>query len=76
MGPALVAVLISHLGRTAAFNYSAAGWIPCGLLLLATGEPRLAWRGVSKSMPCPACSAGRAICPQWWLAAHTVGRLY
>ncbi|GAB4817048.1 hypothetical protein N2152v2_004094 [Parachlorella kessleri] len=34
MGPALVAVLITHLGRTAAFNYSAAGWIPCGLLLL------------------------------------------
>lgn len=45
MGPALVAVLISHLGRTAAFNYSAAGWIPCGLLLLATGEPRLAGGG-------------------------------
>ena len=37
MGPALVAVLITHLGRTAAFNYSAAGWIPCGLLLLGAG---------------------------------------
>jgi predicted MFS family arabinose efflux permease len=35
LGPALVAVLISSVGRTAAFNISTAGWIPCGLLLLS-----------------------------------------
>ena len=37
LGPALVAALISRLGRSQAFNISAAGWIPCGLLLLLTG---------------------------------------
>jgi predicted MFS family arabinose efflux permease len=36
LGPALVAVLISSVGRTAAFNISTAGWIPCGLLLLSS----------------------------------------
>lgn len=36
LGPALVALLISSMGRTSAFNISAAGWIPCGLLLLLT----------------------------------------
>lgn len=37
LGPALVALLISSMGRASAFNISAAGWIPCGLLLLLTG---------------------------------------
>ena len=36
LGPALVAALISSVGRTTAFNISTAGWIPCGLLLLSS----------------------------------------
>jgi hypothetical protein len=36
LGPALVAALIYSVGRTAAFNLSTAGWIPCGLLLAAS----------------------------------------
>jgi len=36
LGPAIVAIIISHVGRTAAFNISIAGWVPCGLLLLGT----------------------------------------
>lgn len=36
LGPALVAAIISTVGRTAAFNISTAGWLPCGALLLAT----------------------------------------
>ena len=36
LGPALVAALISSVGRTAAFNISTAGWVPCGLLLSGT----------------------------------------
>lgn len=36
LGPALVAALISRLGRLQAFNIAAVGWIPCGLLLLFT----------------------------------------
>lgn len=34
-GPVLVAAIIGQLGREAAFNISTAGWIPCGLLLMA-----------------------------------------
>lgn len=33
MGPALVAVLITALGRQLAFSLSIAGWIPCGMLI-------------------------------------------
>jgi hypothetical protein len=33
-----VAFFIQQLGRTGAFNLSTAGWIPCGMLLLGTGE--------------------------------------
>lgn len=36
LGPALVGAIIAHLGRTAAFNIAAAGWVPCGLLLMGT----------------------------------------
>ena len=36
LGPALVAALISHVGRTTAFNISTAGWVLCGILLLST----------------------------------------
>ena len=32
-GPALVALLISALGRQAAFTLSVAGWLPCGALI-------------------------------------------
>ena len=32
-GPALVAVLITALGRQAAFNLSVLGWLPCGILI-------------------------------------------
>jgi hypothetical protein len=32
-GPALVAVLITALGRQAAFTLSVAGWLPCGALI-------------------------------------------
>lgn len=34
LGPALVAAIVSGVGRETAFNISAAGWIPCGMLLL------------------------------------------
>jgi hypothetical protein len=50
MGPVLVAALISKIGRTAAFSMSTAGWIPCGLMLMATGltlekdEAAMQWR--------------------------------
>jgi len=33
VGPALVAVLITALGRQLAFSLSIAGWIPCGMLI-------------------------------------------
>lgn len=33
LGPALVAALISALGRQSAFNVAIAGWLPCGALL-------------------------------------------
>ncbi|KAL3148730.1 hypothetical protein ABBQ38_014141 [Trebouxia sp. C0009 RCD-2024] len=33
LGPALVAALISALGRRSAFNLAIAGWLPCGALL-------------------------------------------
>lgn len=33
VGPALVAVLITALGRQLAFSLSITGWIPCGLLI-------------------------------------------
>ena len=33
VGPALVAVLITALGRQLAFSLSIAGWVPCGLLI-------------------------------------------
>lgn len=36
LGPALVAAIISRVGRTAAFNISSLGWIPCGFLLLGS----------------------------------------
>lgn len=36
LGPALVALLISSVGRTAAFNWATAAWVPCGALLLGT----------------------------------------
>lgn len=36
LGPAIVAAIISKVGRTTAFNISVAGWIPCGMLLLGT----------------------------------------
>jgi hypothetical protein len=36
VGPALVAVLITALGRQLAFSLSIAGWIPCGLLIRAS----------------------------------------
>lgn len=34
LGPVFVAALISGLGRTAALNLAAAGWLPCGALIL------------------------------------------
>jgi len=34
LGPAVVAVLITGLGRQFAFSLSVAGWIPCGLMIL------------------------------------------
>jgi predicted MFS family arabinose efflux permease len=36
LGPALVAAIITNVGRTVAFNISALGWIPCGALLFGT----------------------------------------
>ena len=30
IGPAIVAVMISGLGRESAFFWATAGWIPCG----------------------------------------------
>lgn len=30
LGPAIVAVMISGLGRESAFFWATAGWIPCG----------------------------------------------
>ncbi len=36
LGPALVAAIISRVGRRTAFNIAAAGWIPCGVLLTLT----------------------------------------
>ena len=36
LGPALVAVLISSVGRETAFNIATAGWVPCGILVLGT----------------------------------------
>eukprot|EP00879_Flechtneria_rotunda_P006260 GHRR01006579.1.p1 GENE.GHRR01006579.1~~GHRR01006579.1.p1 ORF type:complete len:583 (+),score=156.80 GHRR01006579.1:972-2720(+) len=35
LGPVIVAGFISSLGRQTAFNISAAGWVPCGILLLS-----------------------------------------
>ena len=32
-GPALVALLITALGRQLAFSQSVAGWLPCGILI-------------------------------------------
>eukprot|EP00892_Ulva_mutabilis_P007444 jgi/Ulvmu1/5071/UM021_0088.1 len=37
LGPALVAVLISWMGRKAAFNVAICGWLPCGLMLVVAG---------------------------------------
>jgi len=37
LGPALVASLISWLGRAAAFNVAVCGWFPCGLLISCAG---------------------------------------
>lgn len=37
LGPALVAGLISLVGRVPAFNIAIAGWVPCGLLLFLAG---------------------------------------
>lgn len=37
LGPALVAVLITWMGRTAAFNVAVCGWLPCGLMLVVAG---------------------------------------
>ncbi|CAG9464093.1 unnamed protein product [Pedinophyceae sp. YPF-701] len=34
-GPAMVAVLVSGLGRRAAFNFAVLGWVPCGLMMLS-----------------------------------------
>ncbi len=39
-GPALVALLISALGRQAAFTLSVAGWLPCGALIGTNRSPR------------------------------------
>jgi predicted MFS family arabinose efflux permease len=36
LGPAVVAIMISTLGRESAFFWATAGWIPCGALLLMT----------------------------------------
>lgn len=36
LGPAVVAMMISTLGRESAFFWATAGWIPCGALLLMT----------------------------------------
>lgn len=33
LGPAIVALLITALGRQLAFSLSIAGWIPCGLCI-------------------------------------------
>lgn len=41
LGPAIVALLITALGRQLAFSLSIAGWIPCGLCICE----------------CPPCSA-------------------
>ena len=35
VGPAIVAVLITALGRQLAFSLSILGWVPCGLLICA-----------------------------------------
>ncbi len=40
-GPALVALLISALGRQAAFTLSVAGWLPCGALIGTDRNPRI-----------------------------------
>ena len=34
LGPAIVALMISGLGRESAFFWATAGWIPCGILLM------------------------------------------
>lgn len=34
LGPAIVAFMISGLGRESAFFWATAGWIPCGLMLI------------------------------------------
>lgn len=36
LGPAVVAMMISSLGRENAFFWATAGWIPCGAMLLMT----------------------------------------
>lgn len=36
LGPGLVAIIITKVGRTKAFNIATCGWIPCGILLLCT----------------------------------------
>ena len=35
LGPAIVAFMISGMGRESAFFWATAGWIPCGLMLMA-----------------------------------------
>lgn len=35
-----VSFFIERLGRVGAFNLSTFGWVPCGALLLGTGEQR------------------------------------
>ena len=35
LGPAIVALMISRLGRQSAFFWATMGWIPCGMLLMA-----------------------------------------
>ena len=35
LGPAIVALMISGLGRQSAFFWATMGWIPCGMLLMA-----------------------------------------
>jgi predicted MFS family arabinose efflux permease len=34
LGPAIVASMISGLGREAAFSWATAGWVPCGAMLM------------------------------------------
>lgn len=38
LGPAIVALMISGLGRQSAFFWATAGWIPCGILLMVCSK--------------------------------------